>query len=210
MLRLCKFDLRQNFLILCRVQTLPQLVVSVPTPRQLPIDRLLDLLDPLTSLCLRAQAEERVPRWLVWPVGRYVRWYLTQTFPPAIRRANAQGIGYVDSWLPPGADAAAVVAWFEAQIMAARLTRLGAADYVLCYVFHCLPDEQPTVAWNNVPPPEREIGQWDGPMRQWWQEGANVSAGFVPADHAGLYLLVNRVSDAIQSIAADHGPDRLP
>lgn len=27
-------------------------------------DQLLDLLDPLTSLCLRAQAEERVPRWL--------------------------------------------------------------------------------------------------------------------------------------------------
>ena len=28
------------------------------------------------------------------------------------------GLGYVDSWLPLGSDAAAVVAWFEAQIVA--------------------------------------------------------------------------------------------
>jgi hypothetical protein len=73
-------------------------------------DQLLDLLDPLTSLCLHAQVEERVPRWLACPMECYVRWYLTQALPPAIHRANAQGIGYVASWLPPGADAAAVVA----------------------------------------------------------------------------------------------------
>lgn len=66
--------------------------MAVPTPRT-SRDLLLDLLDPFTTLCLRAQAEERVPRWLAWPVDRYVFWYLTQTFPPAIRRANAQGIG---------------------------------------------------------------------------------------------------------------------
>ena len=133
-----------------------------------------------------------------------------QALPPAIHRANAQGIGYVDSWLPPGANIAAVVAWFEAQILAARLTRLGAADYVLCYVFHCSPAEQPTVAWNNVPPPEREIGQWDGPMRLWWQEGADVIAGLVPAEHDGLYVLVNRVGDVILSIAAGQGQDGRP
>jgi hypothetical protein len=109
-----------------------------------------------------------------------------------------------------GADAAAVVAWFEAQITAARLTRLGAADYVLCYVFHCSQAEQPTAAWNNVPSPEREIGQWDGPMRLWWQEGADEIVGLVPVEHDGLYLLVNRVSDALLSIATDQGPDRLP
>jgi hypothetical protein len=89
--------------------------------------------------------------------------------------------------------------------VAAHLTRLGAGDYVLCYVFHCSPDERPTVAWNNVPPPKRKIGQWDGPIRLWWQEGANVIAGLVPVAHDSLYLLVNRVSDAIQSITANHG-----
>lgn len=81
--------------------------------------------------------------------------------------------------------------------MGSQPTRIGAVDYILCYVFHCSPDEQPTVAWNNVPPPEREIGQWDGPMRDWWREGATVIAGLVPQDHGGLYLLANRVGDAL-------------
>lgn len=180
------------------------------TSSQKPIDRLLNLLDPFTSVCLRAQAEERVPRWAAWFVRRYVRWYLLQTFAPAIHQANAQGIGYRDTWLPPGTPSESVTAWFEAQIMAAPLTRIGAVDYILCYVFHCSPDEQPTVAWNNVPPSEREIGQWDGPMRRWWQEGADVIAGLVPVEHNGLYLLVNRVNDALLSIAADHGRDGLP
>jgi hypothetical protein len=81
---------------------------------------------------------------------------------------------------------------------------------VLCYVFHCSPAERPTAAWNNVPLPEREIGEWDGPMRLWWQEGADVIAGLVPAEHDGLYLLVNRVGDVILSIGANQGPDSPP
>ena len=91
--------------------------MAAPAP-QTPIDRLRDLLAPLTTLCLRAQAAGRVPGWAAWGVQRYVRWYLAQTLPPAIHQANAQGIGYVDSWLPLGSDAAAVVARFEAQIVA--------------------------------------------------------------------------------------------
>ncbi|NNJ12228.1 hypothetical protein EKD04_018015 [Chloroflexales bacterium ZM16-3] len=170
----------------------------------------LEILDPVTSRCLKAQAEDRVPRWAAWLVDQYIFWYLTQTFTPAIHHANAQGIGYRDSWLPPGTDAQAVVAWFEAQIMAAPLTRIGAVDYVLCYVFHCSVDEQPGVAWNNVPPKSQEIGQWDGPMRQWGNEGAAVIAGLVPHDHGGLYLLANRVRDAVQSLTTYRGSDGPP
>jgi hypothetical protein len=44
-----------------------------------------------------------------------------------------------------------VVAWVEAQILAVRLTRLSAADYVRCSPVHCAPDERQTVVWNNVP-----------------------------------------------------------
>jgi hypothetical protein len=180
--------------------------MKAPKPQTL-TDRFLNLLDPFTSFCLKRQAEERVPRWATWVVDKYIFWYLTQTFTPAIHQANAQGIGYVDSCFPPGTDAQTVAAWFEAQIMATKLTRIGAVDYMLCYVFHCSPAEQATVAWNNVPPPEREIGQWDGPMSQWWNEGAAVIAGLVPSDHDGLYVLVNRVADAVQSPTAYRGSD---
>lgn len=45
--------------------------MTAPAPRTR-TDRLLDLLDPLTSLCLRAQAEERVPGWASWFVQHYV------------------------------------------------------------------------------------------------------------------------------------------
>ncbi len=180
------------------------------TRPQKPIDWLLKWLDPFTSVCLKAQAEDRVPRWVAWFVDKYIFWYLMQTFTPAIHQANAEGIGYRDIWLPPGTPAEAVTAWFEAQIMAAPLTRIGAVDYILCYIFHCSSDEQPTVAWNNVPSPEREIGQWDGPMSQWWNEGAAVIAGLVPHDHDGLYLLTNRVSDAVQSLTAYRGSGTRP
>ena len=67
--------------------------MAAPASRT-PSDWLLDLLDPLTSLCLRAQAEERVPRLLAWPVNRYVRWYSPSDNVSA--RPLCAG-----NWLPP-------------------------------------------------------------------------------------------------------------
>ena len=158
---------------------------------RLPGHRLLLLLRPITRFCRDAAwFWQRAPRWANRLRDAYTKWFLTQTLAVRLSWAAAQGVSFTATALPAGADRAAVTAWFAQELRQSRRVAVAPFDGVTCYVYRSPGDDGPV---------HELIGMWRGDIDRWESEGAVAVAGLVPAAHAGLHLVIGRLSELFRA-----------